>query len=67
MLILSRRRGEQVVVGDDIVVTVVEVKAGVVRLGFKAFADVPIDRMEVRLAKDKIAKRKKGQDDNGTT
>ena len=36
MLVLSRKVGERVVIGDNIVVTVLEVKGRQVRLGFEA-------------------------------
>jgi carbon storage regulator len=47
MLILSRKRGEQIVVGDDVTVTVLEVRGDRVKLGFAAPAEVPIHRQEV--------------------
>lgn len=48
MLILSRKINEQVYVGDDIVVTVVELSPGRVRLGFSAPDHVKILREELR-------------------
>lgn len=55
MLVLTRKIGETVVVGDDtrfgpVRVTVVSVKGGRVRLGFAAPTEVPIHREEVSLA-----------------
>ena len=47
MLVLSRYRNESVKVGDDIVVTVVEVRGDKVRLGFEAPKDIPIFRTEL--------------------
>lgn len=47
MLVLSRTRGEQIVVGGSITVTVLEVRGDKVRLGFEGPADVPIHRLEV--------------------
>lgn len=47
-MILSRLAGEQIVIGDSITITVVEIQGGKVRLGFKAPKDVRIDRSEVR-------------------
>jgi carbon storage regulator len=47
MLILSRRTGESVKVGDEVTVTVLSVKGYQVRLGFAAPADVEIHREEV--------------------
>ncbi len=47
MLVLSRKVGERVVIGDRIVVTVLEVKGRQVRLGFEAPSDVQIWRGEL--------------------
>ncbi len=48
MLVLSRKLGEAIVIGDGITVTVVEVKGERVRLGFTAPAEVPIHREELQ-------------------
>ena len=48
MLVLSRKPGEAIVIGDGITVTVVEVKGERVRLGFTAPAEVPIHREELQ-------------------
>jgi len=50
MLVLSRREGEKVMIGDDIVITVVEVRGDTVRLGIQAPRDVPVNRVEVHEA-----------------
>ncbi len=47
MLVLTRRIGETVSIGDDIVVKVVRVEAGQVRLGIEAPSRVLIRRSEV--------------------
>jgi carbon storage regulator len=47
MLILTRRVGETVVIGDDITVTVLGVKGNQVRLGVNAPKDVAVHREEV--------------------
>jgi carbon storage regulator len=47
MLVLTRRVGERVVIGETIVMTVVEVNGGRVRLGIEAPRDVPIRREEL--------------------
>lgn len=47
MLVLSRRVGEQVLIGENISVTVVSVRGDKIRLGFTAPGDVPIHREEV--------------------
>ena len=47
MLVLSRRSGEQVLIGKEIVVTVLEVRGGRVKLGFLGPGEVPINRKEI--------------------
>ena len=47
MLVLSRKVGEQIVLGENIRVTVVAVHGSRVRLGFTAPPDVPIHREEL--------------------
>jgi carbon storage regulator len=47
MLVLSRRTGESVMVGDDVVVTVLEVRGDVIRLGINAPRTVQVHREEV--------------------
>ncbi len=48
MLVLSRKRGESVVIGGDVEVVVLEVRGDRVKLGFRGPADVPIHREEVQ-------------------
>jgi len=47
MLILTRREGESIVIGKDIVVTVLSVRGTQVRIGVAAPANVVVDREEV--------------------
>jgi carbon storage regulator len=47
MLILTRRIGESVKIGDEVTVTVLGVKGGQVRLGFSAPPNVAVHREEV--------------------
>lgn len=47
MLVLSRRLGESITIGDDVVVTVLEVRGDVVRLGIEAPRSVRVHRQEV--------------------
>ena len=47
MLVLSRHKGERIVIGNDIVLTVVEIRGDRVRLGFTGPQEVPIHREEV--------------------
>ena len=47
MLILTRRVGESVVIGDDVDVTVLGVKGNQVRLGVKAPREIAVHREEI--------------------
>ena len=47
MLVLSRKKNECIVINNDIVVTVVEIRGDKVRLGIVAPKDVPVHREEV--------------------
>ena len=47
MLVLSRTRDETIMVGDDIEITVVDVRGDKVRLGIKAPTTIPVHRKEV--------------------
>jgi carbon storage regulator len=47
MLVLSRRIGESVAIGDDVVVTVLEVRGDVVRIGIDAPRSVAVHRAEL--------------------
>jgi carbon storage regulator len=47
MLVLSRKRDERIVIGGNIVITVIDVRGDKVRLGIEAPADIPVHRQEV--------------------
>lgn len=47
MLILTRRVGERIMIGDDVVVTVIRVNGNQVQVGINAPADVDVHREEV--------------------
>lgn len=47
MLVLSRKRGQAVRIGDEIVLTIRQIRGNRVRLGFAAPCDVPIYRQEI--------------------
>lgn len=48
MLVLSRKKGETIEIGDrTVVVTVVEIRGDKVRLGIEADRDIPVHRGEV--------------------
>lgn len=48
MLVLSRKRDETIIIGDDIEITVVDIRGNKVRLGIVAASNIPIHRKEVR-------------------
>ena len=47
MLVLSRKLGEKVFIGDNIIVTVVDIDRGKIRLGIEAPREIPIYRQEL--------------------
>ena len=47
MLVLTRKSGESINLGDDITITIVEIKGNSVRLGIKAPANLKIYRKEL--------------------
>ncbi len=49
MLVLSRLRDESIMIGDDIVVTIVDVRGDKVRVGIEAPKSVQVHRQEVYL------------------
>ncbi|KEA64344.1 Carbon storage regulator [Marinobacterium lacunae] len=59
MLILTRRVGETLMVGDDVTVTVLGVKGNQVRIGVNAPKDVSVHREEIY---QRIQREKSGQE-----
>lgn len=47
MLVLSRKKNESIIINDNIVVTIVDIKGDKVRLGFQAPKEITIHRKEV--------------------
>lgn len=47
MLVLSRQKDESIMIGDDVEITIVDVRGDKVRLGITAPRDIPVHRMEV--------------------
>lgn len=47
MLVLSRKRAESIVIGDDITITIIEIRGDKVRLGIEAPVTIPVHRQEV--------------------
>ena len=64
MLVLSRKVGERIRIGDSVVITVVRVTGGGVRLGIEAPPELPVVREELHQAlldQDQAEKEGKGQ------
>ena len=64
MLILTRRVGETLMIGDDVTITVLGVKGNQVRIGVNAPKEVAVHREEIY---QRIQKEKNGEDsDSGS-
>ena len=50
MLVLSRKKDESIIIDDNIIITVVEIRGDKVRLGIQAPREVPIHRSEIHAA-----------------
>ena len=47
MLVLSRHRDESIIINDNIVVTIVDIRGDKVRLGIQAPTNIPVHRQEI--------------------
>lgn len=63
MLVLSRQRDETIMIGDNIEITVVDIRGEKVRLGINAPPDVPVHRKEVyeAIKREKMAQNHSGE------
>ena len=65
MLVLSRQRDEVIMIGDDVEITVVDIRGEKVRLGINAPAHIPVHRKEVydAIKREKLAEaRARGEE-----
>ena len=62
MLVLTRRSNESIMIGDDIVMTVLEIRGDQVRIGITAPRDVEVHREEVRRAIDESGSAQQADD-----
>ena len=58
MLVLSRQRDESIFIGDNIKITVVDIRGDKVRLGIEASTEIPVHRQEVYEAIQRENQRK---------
>jgi carbon storage regulator len=63
MLVLSRQKDESIMIGEDVEVTIVDVRGDKVRLGITAPKSIPVHRREVyeAIKREKAQKQAKGQ------
>ena len=47
MLVITRKSGERICLGDDVTITVMEISGSTVRLGIEAPAEIPVYRAEI--------------------
>lgn len=68
MLVLTRKAGERILIGDDVVITVLEVRGGDIRIGVEAPKGLRIQRQEVidALAAANLEAASAPQDDAAT-
>lgn len=62
MLVLSRQKDESIIIGDDIKVTIVDVRGDKVRLGITAPKSISVHRKEVYEAIQREKEQKKQQE-----
>jgi carbon storage regulator len=58
MLVLSRHKDESIIIGDDIVVTIVDIRGDKCRIGIEAPKNVSVHRQEVYLAIQREGRKK---------
>jgi carbon storage regulator len=67
MLVLSRQRDESIVIGDNVVITIVDIRGDKVRLGIEAPGEVPVHRQEVYEAIKRENRKPEAVQTNGET
>jgi len=66
MLVLCRRVGEEIIIGSDIVLTIVDIRGDKVRLGITAPIEIPVHRREVAeaIALEQLLRVESNQEDD---
>ncbi|MBC8875690.1 MAG: carbon storage regulator CsrA [Planctomycetes bacterium] len=67
MFVIPRKKGESIIIGDDIIVTVVEIRDDKVRLGIEHPPEVPVHRREVYEKIKESERLDKAQDEHPAT
>lgn len=64
MLVLSRQRDESIIIGDDVEITIVDVRGDKVRLGITAPKHIAVHRREVydAIQREKQAREREGEE-----
>lgn len=64
MLVLSRQRDESIMIGDDVEITIVDVRGDKVRLGITAPREIPVHRREIydTIQREKAEAAARGKD-----
>ena len=65
MLTLTRKKGEEIVIGEDIVITVREIGSDSVKISVSAPRDVPVFRRELKMAVEESGSGKDGRRRSG--
>jgi len=63
MLVLSRQKDESIIIGDNVEVTIVDVRGDKVRLGITAPKEIPVHRREVYEAIQREKKEREEKED----
>ena len=62
MLVLSRQRDESIIIGDNIIITIVDIRGDKVRLGIQAPKEITVHRQEVYDAIQRENAKSAGED-----